>query len=79
VAASEMNLAITPPFAYGVSHALRMPQFNAPSTCDAVMPVIRFACMNRCVAAAEEAARVALACGVFREGLTNERDFPVPS
>lgn len=34
------------------------------------MPVIRFACMNRCVAAAEEAARVALACGVLREGLT---------
>ena len=34
------------------------------------MPVIRFACMNRCVAAAEEAARVALASGVLRESLT---------
>ena len=34
------------------------------------MPVIRFARMNRCVAAAEEAARVAFARDVFREGLT---------
>ena len=34
------------------------------------MPVIRFARMNQCSAAAEEAARVALASGVFREGLT---------
>ncbi len=34
------------------------------------MPVIRFARMNQCSAAAEEAARVALACGVLREGLT---------
>jgi hypothetical protein len=32
--------------------------------------VIRFVRMNRCVAAAEEAARMALARGVFREGLT---------
>ncbi len=34
------------------------------------MPVIRLARMNQCSAAAEEAARVALASGVFREGLT---------
>jgi hypothetical protein len=32
------------------------------------VPVIRFARMNRCVAAAEEAARVAFACGVFTRG-----------
>ena len=36
------------------------------------MPVIRFARMNQCSAAAEEAARVALASGVFREGLTTK-------
>jgi hypothetical protein len=35
-----------------------------------VAPVIRFVRMNRCVAAAEEAARMALARCVFREGLT---------
>jgi hypothetical protein len=34
------------------------------------VPVIRFARMNQCSAAAEEAARVALGRGVFREGLT---------
>jgi hypothetical protein len=36
------------------------------------VPVIRFARMNQCSSAAEEAARVALARGVFREGLTPE-------
>ncbi len=35
-----------------------------------VVPVIRFARKNQCSVAAEEAARVALASGVFREGLT---------
>ena len=34
------------------------------------MPVIRCARMNQCSAAAEEAARVAWACDVLREGLT---------
>ena len=33
----------------------------------------------RLIAAAEKAARLACACGVFSIGLTNERDFPVPS
>jgi hypothetical protein len=32
------------------------------------VPVIRFARMNQCSVAAEEAARVALACGVLRGG-----------
>ena len=36
------------------------------------MPVIRCARMNQCSAAAEEAARVAWACDVLREGLTTK-------
>jgi len=50
-----------------------MPQFTHIQPARAVARVIRFARMNQCSAAAEEAARVAFACGVFREVLLNTK------
>src|SRR3989344_1825284 len=46
-----------------------MPQSNAPATGAAAAPAHRLGGMNECATAAEEAACVACARGVFREGL----------
>ena len=47
-----------------------MPQSNAASTCATELAAHQLGGKNECATAAEEAARVALASGVFREGLT---------
>ena len=47
-----------------------MPQSNAASTCATELAAHQLGGKNECATAAEEAARVALAGGVFREGLT---------
>ena len=47
-----------------------MPQFNAPATWAAAVPAHPLVGKNECATAAEEAARMAFARGVFREGLT---------
>jgi len=47
-----------------------MPQFNAPATYEAEVPIHQLEGMSLCSAAAEKAARMALVSGVFREGLT---------
>ena len=47
-----------------------MPQSNAASTCVTELAAHQLGGKNECATAAEEAARVALASGVFREGLT---------